>query len=96
MRARAGETSRIEAHGKDTNMADDQGRTYRIVELVGTSPDSIEAAIENGIASASEAVDTLDWFEVREVRGRIENAQVAWYQVKMGLGYRVTSPEHTV
>ncbi len=77
-------------------MADDQGRTYRIVELVGTSPDSIESAIQNGIASAAEAVDTLDWFEVREVRGRIENQQVAWYQVKMGVGYRVTDPGHAV
>ncbi len=77
-------------------MAGDEGRSYRIVELVGTAPESLEAAIENGIRAAGEAVDSLDWFEVREIRGRIENKGVAWYQVKLGVGFRVDDPSQAI
>jgi flavin-binding protein dodecin len=77
-------------------MAGDDGRSYRIVELVGTSPDSIDAAIENGIRAAGEAVDSLDWFQVREIRGRIEDKSVAWYQVTLGVGFRVEDASQTI
>ncbi len=61
---------------------------YKIVELVGTSPDSIESAIQNAIHQAGEHDRHLDWFEVREIRGDISEGKVAWYQVKMGIGSR--------
>ncbi|HRC62304.1 MAG: dodecin family protein [Dehalococcoidia bacterium] len=77
-------------------MAGDEGRSYRIVELVGTSPDGIEAAIDNGIKAAGEAVDSLDWFQVREIRGRIENKGVAWYQVTLGVGFRVDDASQVI
>lgn len=72
------------------------GKSYRIAELVGTSADGLEDAIQNGIRAAGEAVDSLDWFEVREIRGRIEGAGVAWYQVKLGVGFRVQDASQAI
>jgi len=66
----------------------DKGTTYRIEEVVGTSSESIEQAIESGVADAGASGRKLDWFEVREVRGQIEDGKVAWFQVRMGVGYR--------
>ncbi len=67
--------------------------TYEVIELVGTSPESVEKAIENAIGRASQTLQGLDWFEVKEIRGYIQNGQVGWYQVKIGLGFRVLDPE---
>lgn len=66
----------------------DQGQTYRLTELVGTSQNSVEEAIQNGIADAREDGRKLDWFEVREIRGYIDDEQVGWYQVRMAVGSR--------
>jgi flavin-binding protein dodecin len=44
--------------------------TYRVTELVGTSPDSIDQAIRNGVSRAATTLRNVDWFEVTEVRGR--------------------------
>jgi flavin-binding protein dodecin len=67
--------------------------TYKIVELIGSSPDGVEHAIENAIGRASQTLKALDWFEVREIRGQIHDGKVGWYQVKLGVGFRVMSPE---
>jgi flavin-binding protein dodecin len=67
--------------------------TYKVIELVGTSAESVERAIENAISRASQTLQGLDWFEVKEIRGYIKEDQVAWYQVKIGLGFRVLDPE---
>ena len=67
--------------------------TYKVIELVGTSPESVEKAIENAIGRASQTLQGLDWFEVKEIRGYIKEDQVSWYQVKIGLGFRVLDPE---
>ncbi len=56
---------------------------YKLVDLVGTSPDSIEAAIENAISRAGETLRHLRWFEVVQTRGHIENGKVAHYQVEL-------------
>lgn len=66
----------------------DQGQTYRMLELVGTSPSSIEEAIQNGVTDARENGRKLDWFEVREIRGFIDDDQVGWYQVRLAIGSR--------
>lgn len=65
---------------------------YKVVELVGSSPDSVDAAIRNAIARAGQTLKNLDWFEVREVRGNITNGDLGWYQVKLGVGFRVLDP----
>jgi dodecin len=67
--------------------------TYKVIELVGTSPESVTKAIENAISRASQTLQGLDWFEVKEIRGHIKDGQVGWYQVKLGLGFRVLDPE---
>ena len=63
--------------------------TYKVTEIVGTSPESIHQAVRNGIKKAGETVRNLDWFEVVEVRGVIEGDEVAYFQVVMKLGFRV-------
>jgi dodecin len=67
--------------------------TYKVIELVGTSPEGVEKAIENATGRASQTLQGLDWFEVKEIRGYIKEDQVGWYQVKIGLGFRVLDPE---
>ncbi|MBA3741575.1 dodecin [Sporichthya sp.] len=67
-------------------------RTYRITELVGTSPDSIEQAIRSGIARASATLRHIDWFEVTEIRGYVRDGALDHYQVGMKLGFRLEDP----
>lgn len=64
-------------------------RTYRLTEIVGTSPDGIDQAIRNGVARASETIRHIDWFEVQQVRGYVSDGEVAHFQVTMKLGFRL-------
>lgn len=64
-------------------------RTYRISEIVGTSPEGIDEAIENGIERAGETLRHLDWFEVTGIRGQVIDTDVSHYQVTMKLGFRL-------
>jgi dodecin len=68
-------------------------RTYRLTEIVGTSPDSIEQAITNGVERAAKTLRHLDWFEVTQVRGQIKDGQVEHYQVGLKLGFRLEDDE---
>lgn len=68
-------------------------RTYRITEIVGTSPDGVMQAIENGIARAGETLRHLDWFEVTTIRGQIQGTDVEHYQVGLKLGFRLEDQE---
>jgi flavin-binding protein dodecin len=63
--------------------------TYKVVELVGSSEASIEAAIQSAIADASRTVRNMRWFEVIETRGHIEDGKVAHYQVHLKVGFTV-------
>lgn len=69
------------------------GHTYKIIELVGSSQSSVTEAIESAISRASETLQGLDWFEVSEIRGQIQDGSVAWYQVVLKVGFRVMSKE---
>jgi hypothetical protein len=60
---------------------------YKIIELAGSSPDSIEAAIQSAISKASQSLHNLRWFEVMETRGHIESGRVAHYQVTLKVGF---------
>ncbi|AFT69760.1 MULTISPECIES: dodecin [Alloalcanivorax] len=62
---------------------------YKKLELVGSSKDSIEGAIHNAIAAAGKSVKNVEWFEVRETRGHVENGKVAHFQVVVKVGFRV-------
>lgn len=62
---------------------------YKKVELVGSSKVSVEAAIENAIETAADTLKHLEWFEVTDTRGQIENGSVAYYQVTLKVGFRI-------
>lgn len=64
-------------------------RTYRVTEIVGTSPESIDAAVRNGLRRAGETLRHLDWFEVTEIRGQMEDGAIAHIQVGMKVGFRL-------
>jgi dodecin len=64
-------------------------RTYRITEIVGTSPDSVEEAVRNGVERAAKTLRHLDWFEVSEIRGQIIDGAVAHWQVGIKVGFRL-------
>lgn len=71
-------------------MQDD--RVYKIIELAGTSKESIEDAIQSAINRAHQTVRHLRWFEVMQTRGHIENGVVQHYQVVLKAGF--TMEEH--
>jgi len=62
---------------------------YKKLELVGSSKISIEDAINNAINECAKSVSNLDWFEVIETRGHIQNNSVAHYQVTLKVGFRI-------
>lgn len=62
--------------------------TYSITEIVGTSGEGVDAAVRNGIAEAARTLRNLDWFEVKEIRGHLEDGKVADWQVRIKLGFR--------
>ena len=63
-------------------------RTYRVTEIVGTSPDGVDEAIRNGIERAGRTLRHLDWFEVTQIRGQVQDG-VAHFQVGMKVGCRL-------
>jgi dodecin len=60
---------------------------YRVIDLVGSSDKSVEDAISNAITRANQTLRNLRWFEVKQVRGDIENGKVRWYQVELKVGF---------
>jgi flavin-binding protein dodecin len=67
--------------------------TYRVTEIVGSSPEGVDQAIRNGIARASQTLRNLDWFEVTQVRGHLENGEIEHYQVGLKVGFRLEDGE---
>ena len=70
-------------------MAKAEEPTYRLTEIVGTSNESVQGAIRNGIKKASSTLRHLDWFEVTELRGTVVDGDVGLFQVSMKVGFRV-------
>jgi len=64
-------------------------KTYKLVEIVGTSDESFAKAVASGVERASETLRNVDWFEVTELRGRVANGKVSQYQAKMKIGFRL-------
>lgn len=62
---------------------------YKVIELAGSSSKSTDEAIQNAIAKASKTLNNLDWFEVVETRGHIENGRIGHFQVKLKVGFRL-------
>jgi flavin-binding protein dodecin len=60
---------------------------YKKIELVGSSPQSIEAAVENALARAKQTIRNMRWLEVLETRGHIENGKIDHWQVAVKVGF---------
>jgi flavin-binding protein dodecin len=60
---------------------------YKKIELVGSSPDSIEGAVQTAVARAAKTVRNMRWFEVKETRGHIEDGKIAHWQVTIVVGF---------
>lgn len=63
---------------------------YSISEIAGSSPDGVEAAIENALERARKTLRNLNWFEVTEIRGHLQDeGGVDYYQVSLKIGFRM-------
>ena len=62
---------------------------YRLSEIVGSSPTSIDDAIKTAISKAAETVRNIEWFQTEEIRGQVVDGDVAYFQVTLKFGFRV-------
>jgi flavin-binding protein dodecin len=65
---------------------------YSVSEIVGSSTEGIDDAVRGAVARASKTLHNLDWFEITNVRGRIENDELAHFQVTLKVGFRLDEP----
>lgn len=70
-----------------------ESHVYKVVELVGASPDSVEDAIASAIQRAGETLRHLRWFEVVQIRGGVEKGAVSHYQVILKVGFTLDRDE---
>jgi flavin-binding protein dodecin len=61
--------------------------TYKMIEIVGTSPVSSDEAVKNALAHAAKTIRNMRWFQIAETRGHIENGEVAHWQVTLKIGF---------
>ena len=64
-------------------------KVYKLVEIVGTSKESFAEAARTGVERAAKTLRNVDWFEVTEMRGRVEKGKVTQFQVKIKVGFRL-------
>jgi flavin-binding protein dodecin len=62
---------------------------YRLSEIVGSSPNSVDEAIRTAIAKAAQTVRNIEWFQTEEIRGQVVDGAVAYFQVRLKIGFRV-------
>jgi dodecin len=62
---------------------------YRLSEIVGSSPTSVDDAVRTAITKAAETVRNIEWFQTEEIRGQVVDGEVAHYQVRLKIGFRV-------
>jgi flavin-binding protein dodecin len=90
-KVRLGSALRLEqtGHVRRGDTAAMSNHVYKSIEITGSSPDGVTEAIDRAVAKASETVRHLDWFEVQEIRGQIDDGRVAHYQVTLKIGFRL-------
>ena len=60
---------------------------YKHLELTGSSPDGLEAAIHNAVERAARTIHNMRWFQVRDTRGHIEDGKITHWQVTIEVGF---------
>ena len=68
-------------------MEDQSNHVFKQIELVGSSPDSVEAAVTNALERATKSLRNLRWFEVVSVRGGIEDNKIREWQVTLKVAF---------
>jgi flavin-binding protein dodecin len=63
-------------------------KTYKIIEVVGVSSDSIQQAVRNALTKANQTLRNIDWFEVQNIRGGVHNGELE-FQVEVRIGFRL-------
>jgi dodecin len=61
--------------------------SYRLIEVVGSSPDGVDQAIRNAIEDAAKTLRNIHWFQVVETRGHVENGKIQHFQVTVKIGF---------
>ncbi len=62
---------------------------YKKIEITGSSTESADKAVRNAIAKATKTIKNVDWFEIVETRGQVENDKISFWQVTIKLGFRL-------
>jgi flavin-binding protein dodecin len=62
---------------------------YKTVEVTGSSPDVISAAIRSAIDKASQSLRNIEWFQVTDTRGVVADGKVAYFQVTLKIGFKL-------
>ncbi len=62
---------------------------YRLSEIVGSSPNSVDEAIRTAVTKAAQTVRNIEWFQTEEIRGQVVDGGVAYFQVRLKIGFRV-------
>jgi flavin-binding protein dodecin len=62
---------------------------YRLTEVVGSSSTSVDDAIRTAVRKAAQTVRNIEWFEAQEIRGQVVDGDVAFFQVRVKIGFRV-------
>jgi len=66
-------------------------KTYKVVDVVGVSEQSIHQGVRNALKKASQTLRNIDWFEVREIRGSVNAKGEPEFQVHVKIGFRLES-----
>ncbi len=64
-------------------------KTYKIIEVVGVSEDSVQQAVRNAVTKAQKTIRNIDWFEVGPIRGSVNKAGGVEFQVEVRIGFRL-------
>ena len=67
---------------------------YKLIEVVGTSGTSIDDAVRGAIERASSTLEDLQWFEVKEIRGKVSKGAATEFQVKLDIGFLLHAPDN--
>lgn len=69
--------------------------SYRVIEVVGSSPTSSDEAIRNAVADAAKTLRHIGWFQVVETRGHVQDGTVAHFQVTVKVGFTLEALDGT-
>jgi flavin-binding protein dodecin len=64
-------------------------KTYKVIEVVGVSEDSVQQAVRNAITKARKTIRNIDWFEVGNIRGSVNKKGDPTFQVQIRIGFRL-------